>query len=240
MSTLDGGAEWRRLSEHYGRMSDGELVGLARKKSELTEVAQEALANEMSVRRLKVPPEVPAAPPPSRTVQQRAVVPVSPESDSPDSDSSDSADDDSAYDEDRQLITISTVWSVADALRLQQLLDGAGIPFFMGPEMATEIDAVTTNFANGVDVKIMNVGLPWARQVLQDYFPKDEPESERREREEEIKEVPVRCPKCHSTEVVFDDLVGEPPTTEQNSPQQFEWSCDSCGHHWKDDGIVRE
>jgi DNA-directed RNA polymerase subunit M/transcription elongation factor TFIIS len=197
-------------------MSDGELVGLARAKSELTEVAQEALASEISLRRLKVTAE---APDPPLAPHQRPLNP--------------------AYDEDRQLVTISTVWSVADALRLQRLLDGAGIPFFMGPEMATGADAVTSNFANGVPVGIMNIGVPWARRVLQDYFPRDEPESERREREEATKEVPVRCPKCHSTEVVFDDLVGEPPTTEQDSPQQYEWTCDSCGHHWKDDGLVR-
>ncbi len=216
MGGLDGGAEWRRLSELYRRKSDDELVGLARTKSELTEVAQEVLASEMSLRRLKVQPETPLPPP----IPERPLDPV--------------------YDEDRQLITISTVWSVGDGLRLQRLLDGAGIPFFMGPEKATGADRVTSNFANGVDVTIMNVGLPWARQVLQDYFPQDEPESERREREEANKEVPLRCPKCHSTEVVFDDLVGEPPTTEQDSPQQFEWTCDSCGHHWKDDGLVRE
>jgi DNA-directed RNA polymerase subunit M/transcription elongation factor TFIIS len=216
MGILDPAAEWRRLSELYGRMSDGELVGLARKKSELTEVAQEALANEISLRRLKVTPEEPASPP----VPQRPL--------------------DSAYDEDRQLVTISTAWSVADALRLQRLLDGAGIPFFIGPEMATGVDAVTSNFANGVDVKIMNAGLPWARQVLQDYFPKDEPERERREREEAAKGLDVLCPKCHSTEVVFDELIGEAPTKEEDSPLQYEWTCDSCGHHRKDDGIVRE
>jgi DNA-directed RNA polymerase subunit M/transcription elongation factor TFIIS len=216
MGTLDGWAEWRRLSELYRRMCDDELVGLARKKSELTEVAQQVLANEMSLRRLKEQAESPLAPP----IPQRPLDP--------------------AYDEDRELITISTVWSVADALRLQRLLDGAGIPFFMGKEMATGIDAVTSNFANGVEVKIMNIGVPWARQVMQDYFPKDEPESERREREEVDKGFDVRCPKCHSTEVVFDELIGEPPTTEEDSPQQFEWTCDSCGHHWKDDGLVRE
>ena len=224
MSTLDGGAEWRRLSEHYRRMSDDELVGLARKRSELTEVAQETLANEISLRRLKVPPEPPSAP--SRpAIPEPRLDPAEPES---------------VYDEDRRLVTIDTVWSVADALRLQRLLDGAAIPFFMGPEMATGVDAVTSNFANGVPVRIMNIGVPWARQVLQDYFPRDEPESERREREEATKDRPVRCPKCHSTEVVFDDLIGEAPTTEQDSPQQYEWTCDSCGHHWKDDGLVRE
>jgi len=216
MSSLDRGAEWRRLSELYGRMSDGELVGLARTKSELTEVAQEALTNEMSIRRLKVLPETALAPP----IPKRPLDP--------------------AYDEDRQLITISTVWSVDDARRLQRLLDEAGIPFYMGEEMATGVDGVTSKFANGVPVCIMNIGLPWARQVLKEYFPKDEPDSERREQEEAAKEHPVRCPSCHSTEVVFDDLVGEPPTTEQGSPQQFEWTCDACGHHWKDDGLVRE
>jgi|SRR5579862_3328898 len=126
---------------------------------------------------------------------------------------------------------------VSDALQLQQLLDGAGIPFFMGPERATGIDSVTSNFANGVGVSIMNIGLPWARQVLQNYFPKNEPDQEQGE---ELKESFVRCPKCHSTEVVFDDLIGEPPTKEEDSPLQYEWTCDSCGHKWKDDGIVAD
>lgn len=215
MSTLDGGAEWRRLSDLYRLKTDDELVGLARKKSELTEVAQEALANEISIRKLRVTPEAVSPPP----VPQRPLDP--------------------AYDEDRQLITISTVWSMEDGLRLQRLLDGAGIPFFMGEEKATSVDAVTSNFANGVPVGVMKIGWPWAQQVLKDYFPKDEPESERRKQEEATKEATVRCPKCHSTEVVFDDLIGEPPTTEEDSPQQFEWTCDSCGHHWRDDGLVR-
>jgi DNA-directed RNA polymerase subunit M/transcription elongation factor TFIIS len=211
MSTLDPTTEWRRLSELYRQMSDGELLALARKKSELTEVAQETLANEVSLRRLKEEPEVTRTPPPKRDL-------------------------DSAYDEDRQLVELRTVWSLSDALKLQQLLDGAGIPFFMGPEKATGVDSVTSNFAGGVGVSIMNIGLPWALQLLQNYFPKNEPE---RESDEEIKESFVRCPKCHSTEVVFDDLIGEPPTTEEDIPLQYEWTCDSCGHKWKDDGIVR-
>jgi hypothetical protein len=62
MSTLDAATEWRRLSELYGRMSDGELLAIANKDSELTEVAQEALANEMTQRRLKLQPEAPVEP----------------------------------------------------------------------------------------------------------------------------------------------------------------------------------
>jgi DNA-directed RNA polymerase subunit M/transcription elongation factor TFIIS len=212
MSTLDGATEWRRLSELYGRISDDELLDLARKKSELTDVAQEALASEMSQRRLKLEPEPRVIPAPMPEPEPG-----------------------SAYYEDRRLVEITTVWSLADALRVQQLLDGAGIPFFMGPEKATSVDLVTSNFANGVGVSIMNIGLPWARQVLQNYFPKDEPE---REREEEIKELSVHCPKCRSTDIIFDELIGQTPTTEQDSPLQYEWTCGSCGHKWTDDGIV--
>ena len=213
MATLDPATEWRRLSELYGRMSDGELLALALTKSELTDVAQEALRSEIAQRRLKPEAEEIAAPPsPPREV-------------------------DPVYDEDRKLVELRTVWSVVDALQLQRLLDQAGIPFFMGTEKATGVDAVTSDFTKGVSVQIMNVGLPWARQALASYEPVNEPEAEH---VEEPDEIAVRCPKCHSPEIVFDTLIGEEPDTERDSPQQFEWTCDSCGHRWKDDGIVGE
>jgi hypothetical protein len=217
MDALDPATEWRRLSELYGRLSDGELLGLARQKSELTDVAQEALNSEISQRKLKVQPEAPAPSP----------VPETPP--------------DSPYADDRRLVEIATVWSLADALQLQRLLDVAGIPFFMGPEKATGVDSVTSNFANGVSVQVMNIGVPWARQALQNYTPENEPEEEEdNEQQGEPDEHPVRCPKCHSTEVILDDLVSEPSDVPTDSAPQFEWTCDSCGHRWKDDGIVRE
>jgi hypothetical protein len=215
MDALDPATEWRRLSELYGRMSDGELVALARQKTELTDVAQEALNSEISQRKLNVQPETPPAPPEPETPA------------------------DSPYADDRRLVEIATVWSMADALQLQRLLDVAGIPFFMGPEKATGVDSVMSNFATGVSVQIMNIGIPWAREVLQSYIPENEPEEEKA-KEEEPGELLVRCPKCHSTEVVFDDLVGEPEPGPNAAAPQFEWSCDSCGHKWEDDGIVRE
>lgn len=222
MATLDPTSEWRRLTESYGRMCDDELLDLTRQKSELTDVAQEALANEICQRKLKPPPEEVSAP--------ARVAPVPP----PQPDSSDSP---SAYDEDRKLVDIRTVWSLADALQLQQLLDQAGIPFFMGPEKASGVDSVTSNFANGVDVQIMSVGVPWAQVALQNYAPVNEPAPYH---EEENVEHPVSCPKCHSTEVVFDSLVGAQPHSENDPAQQFEWTCDACGYRWTDDGVVKE
>jgi DNA-directed RNA polymerase subunit M/transcription elongation factor TFIIS len=212
MAILDPAAEWRRLSELYRRMSDGELLALARTKSELTEVAQGALTDEIRQRRLKVEPE--AAPPP----------PPMPET-----------PPDSPYYEDRQLVEVATVWSLADALQLQRLLDQAAIPFFMGKEKATGVDAVTSNFADGVPVGVMRIGWPWACAVLKYYEPLNDPY---RKSESELGDVAVRCPKCHSEEVIFDELIGEPPRAEKDPPQQYEWTCGACGYRWKDDGVV--
>ena len=217
MEALDPAAEWLRLSEHYRQMSDNELLALARRNSDLTEVAQQTLANEISQRRLKLQPEEPPAP-----------LPTEPPPDS----SSTNAD---SYDEDRELVEICVVWSLSDALQVQTLLDRAGIPFFMGPEKATGVDAVTSNFVNGASVKIMQIGVPWARQAMLNYTPANEPRPK-----EELSELPIYCPKCHSTEVVFERLTTEPTTATDNSSAKFEWTCDLCGHHWEDEGLLEE
>ena len=213
METLDPTAEWRFLSEHYRQMSDNELLALARQNSELTDVAQRTLASEISGRGLKLQPEEPPVPP--KPAPQL----------------------DPSYDEDRELVEIRTVWSLSDALQLQRLLDGAGIPFFMGPEKATSADAVTSNFANGVSVQIMRVGVPWTYQLLRDYTPENEPGPKP---EEELSQLPVYCPKCHSEEVVFDRLITEAAAATDKSQPKFAWVCDSCGHQWEDDGIVEK
>jgi DNA-directed RNA polymerase subunit M/transcription elongation factor TFIIS len=219
MQTLDPAGEWLRLSEHYRQLSDDELVGLALQTSEFTDVAQQALAQEIANRRLKLPPEE------SATARRPEPQPDSAE------------DGESPYAEDRELVVIRTVWSLADALKLQSLLDRAGIPFYMGLEKATGVDAVTSKFANGLSVQIMRVGVPWARQALQQYFPGDEPPQEKAD---ESDNVAIHCPKCHSTEVVFEDLDRGPENSEGKPSSKFKWTCDSCGHEWEDDGLVTE
>jgi DNA-directed RNA polymerase subunit M/transcription elongation factor TFIIS len=219
MQPLDPAGEWLRLSERYRQLSDEELVGLACQTSELTDGAQQALAQEIASRRLKIPPDEAAARP----------IPE------PQLDSTD--DSKSPYAEDRELVVICTVWSLADALRIQRLLDTAGIPFYMGPEKATDVNAVTSNFANGLSVQIMQVGVPWARQALQVYFPADEPPEEKAKESDNLA---IYCPKCHSTEVVFEDLDRGPENSEGKPSSKFKWTCDSCGHKWEDDGLVTE
>lgn len=215
MDTLDPQMEWRRLSEHYGQMSDDELLALADQSSELTDVAQQSLASELSRRGLKVQPEEQSASPNPATT-------------------------DSPYAEDRELVEICTVWSVADALQLQTLLGGAGIPFFMGPEKATSVDAVTSNFADGVSVRVMHIGLPWIREAMLNYVPGDERGQEQEEENSEFSVPAIHCPKCRSTEVILGDLIPEPIATDDKSTPKYEWTCGSCGYQWEDDGIVKE
>jgi DNA-directed RNA polymerase subunit M/transcription elongation factor TFIIS len=240
------GQEFLRISERYRQMSDSELLVLIPKSSELTPFAQEALANEVRSRGLKteVEDEEPATPSPVKPP------PAFFEHDSPkfrdsagfDFSDSDSSDSDSShekdqYDEDRKLVELCTVWSTRDALQVQTILDEAGIPFFMGPEKATAVDGVTSNFVKGVGVQIMQIGLPWARPAMQHYEPEDDPTPKETE---ELVELPVRCPKCHSTEVVFEGLDFAPAMALDESSQKYKWTCDSCGHQWEDDGVAKK
>jgi len=135
------------------------------------------------------------------------------------------------------LVEICTVWSQRDALELQTLLDNAGIPFFMGPEKASGVAEVTSNFADGVTVHVMRVGVPWARQAMQAYEPLDD---QTPKDQSEPEDLPVTCPKCKSTEVVFEELVPDQAATAANAPLKFKWICESCSHEWEDDGIVKE
>jgi hypothetical protein len=244
------GQEFLRISKRYRQMSDEELLVLIPQSSELTPFAQQALATEVRQRGLKAeadekPSPSPFKPQPDFFGQNsehefpkvhKSVGEESPNFNSPD-DPNFSDDSNSSYDEDRRLVELCTVYSVRDALQVQRILDGAGIPFFMGPEKATGVDKVTSNFAKGVGVQIMRIGLPWARQPMQHFEPEDDPTPKE---EEEFKETLVRCPKCHSTEVVFDGGTSTPIVTSDDSSQKFKWTCDSCGHHWEDDGVAKE
>jgi DNA-directed RNA polymerase subunit M/transcription elongation factor TFIIS len=248
MGTFDPAAgEFLRICERYRQMSDDELRVLIPQRSELTLSAQEALANEIRSRGLKaeVEDEGPSAASQVKVSEVKASQfeqspPASFERESPelrDWAVRDFLEPDSPYDEDRKLVELCTVWSVRDALKVQTILDGAGIPFFLGPEKATGVDRVTSNFSKGVGVQVMQIGLPWARPAMQHYEPEDDPTPKVKE---ELDEVPVRCPKCRSSEVVFEGLTSRPAVATDESSQKYKWTCGSCGHQWEDDGVAKE
>ncbi|MGD0211690.1 MAG: hypothetical protein ABSB87_00570 [Terriglobales bacterium] len=258
MGTFDpAGTEFLRMSERYRQMSDEELLVLMPQSAELTPFAQQALANEVRSRGLKAEvegekPSVPLAPSSSKPRAFERQAPRFRDSAGDDSlaDSSDEGaepqdgdlqdedpQDEDQYDEDRKLVELCTVWSARDALKLQTILEGAGIPLFMGPEKATSVDRVTSNFSNGVSVQIMQIGLPWARSAMAQYEPEDD---QTPKDTAEPEEVAVSCPQCHSEEVVFEGLTSEPAKGTDDSSQKYQWKCDSCGHQWEDDGVAKE
>jgi DNA-directed RNA polymerase subunit M/transcription elongation factor TFIIS len=222
METIGPAEESLRLAEHYRQLTDDELIEMARQSKELTGMAQQALALEVSSRKLTVPPQEPP-------VAMRSAPSLSSFNDQ------EPPEENDPYAEDRKLVEIRRVWSEADARRLQQVLDVAGIPFCMGKEKATSVDDVTSNFAEGVPVAIMQIGVPWASQAMQkNYSPKDEVLEPSYE---DAGDVAVHCPKCHSTEVVFEQLVDEPSDAGDRSVAKYQWTCDSCGYEWEDEGV---
>lgn len=215
MKLADSAGEWLRLSEHYRKLTDEELLKLARQPLALTDDAQQVLRSEVSARRLEFPPEEPPA------EQGRAPAYVE-------------TDPDSLYAEDREIVHICTVWSLRDALQLQAVFDSAGIPFYIGKQKATRVEAGIMNFAEGLLVGVMRIGYPWAQQAMQNYEPADEPP----DLQIESKPAPVACPKCFSSDVVFERGSPEPGTREQYTAK-FEWTCAFCRHRWVDDGVVK-
>ena len=238
MDTHDPAVEYLCISERYRQMSDEELLVLAPQSSELTPMAQQALANEVRSRGLKIEVQNAGQSRPSqfRRPQFRPPPTIEPESSTVDSDGSDSLAA-SPYDEDRKLVDLCTLWSVRDALKVQNILDAAGIPFFMGTEKAAGADLVTSNFANGVVVQIMQIGRPWARQAMQHYQPEDDRTPKV---EQDPGDLTVRCPKCLSEEGVFEGGTDTLIVAGDDSSQKFRWTCDSCGHQWEDEGIAQE
>lgn len=260
MSIADPAAEYLRLAEHYRRMKDEELLELIPQRDNLTPAAQETLATEVRHRGLKIeaveenPAPAPLKPPtkfnpPSFTSPE----PKFREGKSFNSISDERSHDflnnganegeaeeeiEDPYEEERKLVTISTVWSLRDALKMQRVLDVAGIPFYMGKEKATGVEQVKSDFSKGVDVQIMSVGWPWANDAMKrDYFPEDEPPSEE---SKDPKPLMVRCPQCQSNDVVFRGLAPVVGVSAEDSPRKFLWTCDRCGNEWGDEGMGKE
>ena len=245
MGSIHAAGEWLRLSEHYRGMTDGELIAIARDRSQLTEIAQQILAQELSQRKLDVEAEKlrgetgtrdqDAARNPHPNVAKNAPLASHPGwgTHPVDHDTGDSAYAGDPYAEDRKLVEILTVWSLRDALQVESILNRAGIPFFIGEEKATSVDSGTMNFSEGVSVKVMRIAWPWALQALAHYEPKDAPEWAKQAWE---KEVAVHCPRCRSKDIVFEELV----KTANGAPPKFMWTCSGCGNEWLDDGVATE
>lgn len=206
---IDRVEEWRRLKDQYAAMSDDELEAIACDGWELSDVAQQALQGEMSSRGLKI--QLHGPPPASPATEPR--------------------DTTGRFDPaDLELTVAQQVWDLAEARRVKEILDTAGIPSYFGPQDVEEVDEMGPGFEGGMDVKVREADHQRAMQALTSASPAES---------QTQPDYTPRCPKCHSTEIVFQGLDGE--AVEDSTPNsKFNWSCDACGYRWKDDGVEQE
>jgi DNA-directed RNA polymerase subunit M/transcription elongation factor TFIIS len=213
MNDFDPNRQWRQLSETYAAMADEELQAVAEEAYELTDIARQALQAEITRRALPVElrKEPEGAEDPEPPPEGAAVNPA-----------------------DLDLVELFRVWDSEEATQVKERLDAAGIPSYLGPELVDDIRQLHASFERGVGVKVRDVDEQRATAALASYSRTLQPDAAADE-----EDYAVRCPKCHSTEIVFQKLDLDPETSSAFD-SKFNWSCDACGYQWKDDGVATE
>jgi DNA-directed RNA polymerase subunit M/transcription elongation factor TFIIS len=126
---------------------------------------------------------------------------------------------------------MTRVWRMKDQAKARSVIDSlesAGIPACLVPEKVEFIDG---SFEDWVNITVVQSDQARAIEFLNQYFPRElEPEEEAGKDDERL----AVCPSCHSPDIVFQNLdkVSAPGTT-----AKYNWTCDACGHQWKDDGL---
>lgn len=197
--------EWRRLTDHYRTLTDGELEELGRTFADLTGTAQQILRDEMRSRGLRdplAPPQVSV--PVDRTAPQRSFVSSDPKSDPP-----------LEYTWKtllRECTTRQEAWQISEALRragIESWVDGPGMD-------SPHADLDVTNprvlvAADELDRALMVASQPIPQDII----------DESRETVPEF-QVP-HCPACGAADPLLEDV----------NPLNA-WRCEACGRQWTD------
>lgn len=131
--------EKRRLVDNYAAMTDGELQRLARNAESLTELAWEALEDEMDRRRLEFPD---------------------------DEFSSDAAPEPSQQMEMQELVTIRQFRDLPEALLAKGSLESAGIECFLADDNLVRLDWFISNLIGGIKLNVRPADVDNARTIL--------------------------------------------------------------------------
>jgi DNA-directed RNA polymerase subunit M/transcription elongation factor TFIIS len=214
MASVDPAQQWRELTENYRHMTDGELCRVAADAADLIPVAQEALRAVMA---------------------ERGVTASSANSEASQADplaTDENEEVDPRYLEtpdEYELIPVREVYNEEEAAMAKSILDANFIACCFGPDDTVELKDFKGSFAGGVDLKVLRRDSRQAQQSLDAFAPRQEAEEDK---EAESSAFAVSCPKCHSEEIIFE---GNDP---ESAGGKFNWTCDHCGHEWKDDGIA--
>jgi DNA-directed RNA polymerase subunit M/transcription elongation factor TFIIS len=218
MNQVDIQEQWRRLQENYASLADEELEAIAREAYDLTDIARQALQAEISRRQLTI--ALRQSPATDEDLTAEEGLPTQEEGESrrgyPE-----------GFDpEDWGLVSFSRVDDIEQARKLKSCFDKAGIPSYFGPDVVDDLRLLPASLKGSLEVKVRELDLGRARAVQNDCMPAPAGEDEG-----QAVEYSAYCPKCHSAEIVFQEL------DDSEAAEKFSWSCDACGYHWKDDGI---
>jgi hypothetical protein len=201
--------QWRRLSEHYAQMYDGELVRLAGQYSGLTDVAKQVLRDTMLKRGLGDPTKPAEVQRDSGRLRFEGGVEI---------DGGETADaEDTRH-------TIEYTWKTElcecgtheQLYQLCETLERAGIKYWWrDPERYGAPMSLA-----GYIILVAADQLEEARKVIAEPIPQEIIEDSQAE---VPPYVAPTCPRCSDPDpILFED-------TEANR-----WSCEVCGHQWTD------
>jgi DNA-directed RNA polymerase subunit M/transcription elongation factor TFIIS len=212
----DPAEQWQRMQEVYSQMSEGELQKVADEAYDLTDLAREVLQAEIKTRGLKI--ELRTAP-----VEPAGEVPET-EGGSPEFDPADLG-----------LSVTKILQDEEEARTAKWVLDNSGIASFIGPNNVERVEDYHGSYEHGVALKVRDSDRYLATMAFVRHLPNDSDA----DHEPDPPPVDVRCPKCHSEEVVFESLNQE-PADDAYLDAKFNWRCDACGYEWQDDGVEKE
>ncbi len=129
-----------------------------------------------------------------------------------------------------ELASVARVWNINEARQHKTILDAAGIPSYFGPDNVDDLSQLPSNFDREIEVKVWERQQQYALGALGQGLPQDPADQQQNAACE------IQCPKCHSTEIVFEGLDGDASGT-STPDSKYNWSCDACGNQWKDDGV---
>lgn len=219
-------------------MSEEELAHVAEEAYQLTDVAKEVLQYEITNRKLDLTLQL-EAPQEEEREPAKAIDSEDPclADDESDEEAEETFDANSL-----DLIVIRRVWDMEEALTVHRILTEAGVPCYLGDDNIEDPSFYEGSFEGGIDMKICEADRNYAIPALATNWPEPSPKEEAAEEEapesaeSEEAEYAICCPKCQSTEVVFEGRDGV-LTGNEAFNAKFVWRCDECGHSWQDDGV---
>lgn len=131
---------------------------------------------------------------------------------------------------DLDLCQVLGVTSSSEASLAKRLLDSAGIPAYLGPDRVESIDAYKGEFEEGVAINVRTEDQVRAHYVIDPYFPM---------RLQDHYGYVLLCPRCQSPDITFQNLDAA-WVDGVRAESKFNWTCNACGHQWKDDGIAEQ